>query len=344
MLDVKTARGIEVFLPSDGKAEANACFRRVLVADDDPATRRLVAKVLDVAGYLPQGVPDGIAALEAIRIDPPHFLITDWEMPGMSGPDLCRALRRCRLSQYVYVIMLTVNREIRHVVEAVAAGADSFICKPFHAGELLARVQSGLHVLELEHRLQVLAHSDPLTGLANRRSFFEQFERQWAQACRSGDPLSVVMIDVDRFKRVNDCFGHVAGDAALRAIASALQERSRRGDLVCRIGGEEFAVLLPHTPLRGASTWAEAARHAVRNLQFAVAEEPVPLSISVGVAERCPQQTAADQLIQAADAALNRAKATGRDRVVEAPGPERQFISALPSASRAGPRCPLRTS
>jgi len=245
-------RGAAAFLDPGSFYRPDSRFRHVILADDDAATRRIVARILESAGYQVRQATEGQAALEALRSDPPDFLITDWQMPGMDGLDLCRAVRREPLERYVYLMIVTSKSETRDMVQAIAAGADNFLAKPIVPGELLARLISAARILELERRLREMARCDPLTKLLNRRTFFAAFQQQWSATAGNGAPISCVMIDVDFFKKVNDTFGHAAGDAVLESLARVLQANCRHSDSLCRYGGEEFCADLPGADIAAA--------------------------------------------------------------------------------------------
>ncbi|GAG35548.1 unnamed protein product [marine sediment metagenome] len=177
-------------------------------------------------------------------------------------------------------------------------------------------MQAGARVLRLENRLRLLASHDPLTQLLNRRTFFELIEKEWKRSSRIGYPLSCAMIDVDFFKRVNDSYGHLAGDEVLRSVSRRLQRCCRQTDCVCRYGGEEFCVLLPDTGEQGAVLWAERCRSAVAEEPIETAETRIGVTVSLGVAQRRDDTNSPEELLDLADRALLEAKRLGRDRVV----------------------------
>ncbi len=312
-----------------GRGALGARFRRVFVVVDDPALLRLLSKILESAGFKVQQAEDGLQAIEAIRNDPPDFVITDWDMPVINGIKLCEMLRRESLPHYVYIVLLTARSQTQDMIRGVAAGADDFSSKPVIAGELLARLQAGARVLELEHRLSVLARYDPLTELLNRRTFFEIIEKEWSRSVRHGYPLSCVMIDVDFFKRINDTYGHLAGDAVLKAISSRLDNCCRKNDCVCRYGGEEFCVLLPDTDEQGAVHWAERCRQEIAQRPCLANQQSIQLTISLGVAQRCDDTQNPERLLDLADQSLLAAKRGGRNRVVVF-GSHEQLQGSLP--------------
>jgi two-component system cell cycle response regulator len=303
-------------------------FRRVLVVDDDPAMRRLIARILGSSGYDVTEAGDGAEAMDVVRQESPNFVVTDWDMPVLDGAAFCRLVRCQDVPHYVYIVMLTGTQTSR-LVEGLAAGADDFVTKPIKGPELLARMQAGARVLGLEEKLRFLASHDPLTGLLNRRAFFEAFQAEWARARRIGYPFSCAMIDVDHFKHINDRHGHLAGDAVLKAVSRLLTRRGRETSRVGRYGGEEFSVLLPDTDEQGALAWAESYRSAVANARLVADQRRVRITVSVGVAQ-WHEETASpslskgkerpevgvQRLLDLADQALLAAKQQGRNRVV----------------------------
>jgi len=299
--------------PLVGGAEGE--FRKVLVVDDDPAMRRLIGTILASAGYEVAHAADGSEALEVLRRVFPSFVITDWDMPILDGAEFSRLVRLEDLPQYVYIIMLT-GTHMDRLVEGLASGADDFVTKPLKPQELLARMEAGARVLRLEERLRLLASHDPLTELPNRRTFFQSVEQEWRRSSRIGYPLSCAMIDVDFFKRVNDTFGHKAGDGVLKSVSRVLKGSCRASDSVCRYGGEEFAVFLPNTDEQRAVRWAERCRANVHAESLMIGECRVPVTVSLGVAQRQDDTHSPERLLNLADRALLEAKRQGRNRVV----------------------------
>jgi two-component system cell cycle response regulator len=289
----------------------------VLVVDDDPAILRLLDKWLSAAGYRVSLSSDGATALSAIDAACPDFLVTDWEMPGgISGLELCEHVRRSDLPHYVYTVMLTGRNDADDRILALQSGADDFTHKPVDRVELLARLKAGSRIVELERRLSQLANSDPLTGLATKRTFHEHLEREWKRARRYRTKLSCVMLDIDFFKRINDSYGHPAGDEVIRVIANVLTETCRASDYVGRVGGEEFCVVLTETDEENAVMWAERLRKRVGGIAIKFADRTLKVTISLGVAQLTDDTKNAAQLVDHADQSLLAAKHAGRDRVV----------------------------
>ncbi|WP_254512091.1 diguanylate cyclase [Anatilimnocola floriformis] len=288
----------------------------ILLVDDDAAMLRLLARWLELAGYRVRTARDGNEACAAIELECPQIVITDWEMPGMDGHELCRWVRSQSLPHYVYLMLLTVRSGLEDLVRGLESGADDFLKKPIDKDELLARLRSGSRVLELEQRLGVLARCDALTGLTSRRTFFEFLNREWSRSQRYHFPLSCVMVDIDFFKRINDLHGHAVGDEVIRRVGAALAEGCRNSDVVSRYGGEEFCLLLPETSEDNAAIWANRMRQRLADLKFQVGDKEVQITASLGVAQRMDDMASPEQLIDMADQALMVAKRSGRDRVV----------------------------
>lgn len=289
----------------------------ILLVDDDPAILRLLRYWLELAGYEVITAQDGNEAKAAIETRCPQVIITDWEMPDVDGPELCRWVRSQSLPHYVYVLFLTVRSGLEDLVRGLEAGADDFLKKPIDKDELLARLRSARRVLDLEQQLSALAHCDSLSGLPSRRSFFEALGREWSRSQRYHFPLSCVMVDIDFFKRINDLYGHPAGDEVIRRVGQALAEGCRTSDIVSRYGGEEFCLLLPETTEENAALWANRMRQRLAELVIEINGKPLQITASFGVAQRMADTTSPEQLVDMADQALIVAKRSGRDRVVD---------------------------
>ena len=294
---------------------------RILIADDDRVSLRLLDAALVRMGHEVVSVANGLDAIAVSALpDAPPLVILDWMMPGTDGLTVCRALRQ-RAAPYVYIIMLTSRSRNEDMIACLDAGADDFLTKPLDVVELRARLRSGERVLALQEGLliahETLRHQathDPLTGLWNRAMIAEEIDRELARAERDGQSLAVVLIDIDHFKRVNDVYGHAAGDTVLRETARRLVSVPRRYDFVGRYGGEEFLLIVPNCGLREATAVAERVRRVIAGSPMRVGPIELPLTVSLGVACTSGSYDAADVLFQKADEALYHAKATGRDR------------------------------
>ena len=297
---------------------------RLLVVDDDPLMRQRLQSRLAAVGHEVMLASNGEAAWELLQRDPISLVITDWMMPVVDGPELIQRLRANPTGRYTYVILLTAKSDKDDIVDGLETGADDYLTKPFYPDELRARVRIGERILNLEARLQdshqqleTLATYDSLTGLFNRRAIQTHAEAEWNRAARDKTPLSLVLLDIDHFKSVNDQHGHLVGDQALRFIADVLNLRKRSYDWAGRWGGEELLLVLPDTDLDRAGAVAERVRARVAATPLPLpAGEHADLRVSLGVASAVPDSAAVlDTLLHQADAALYRAKREGRDRV-----------------------------
>ncbi|KAA0256389.1 diguanylate cyclase [Acidobacteria bacterium ACD] len=294
----------------------------VLVVEDDPAFRELLTRTLAAAGCRVEVAVDGQEALQLVRSSRPEVIVTDWEMPNVDGVTLCRLVKGTEELRNTHVLILSSRGETGSKVVGLDNGADDYLVKPVDPDELVARVRAGLRLqralTDLAARnelLSRLALSDPLTGLANRRAFDEAIAREVARTARLCRPLSLLVLDLDRFKQVNDTYGHPTGDDVLNGLAALLARVCRRGDLPARLGGDEFAILLPHTGPEQALLVAERIRRTVEGAPLG-RTSPVPMTVSIGSATlHSPEQGGPESLVARADAALYRSKSLGRNRV-----------------------------
>jgi len=309
---------------------------RILIVDDDPAALRLLEKHLSAAGCRVTTAANGIEALEIDSAQAPQMIITDWMMPEVDGLELCRRLRAGEETGFAYIIVLTASIEENRVVEALEAGADDFLTKPYNRQELLARVRAGERIVRLEagmaersrevsrynarlaaanDQLRVMATTDELTGLANRREALARLGEHWSLAVRHGDPLACIVADIDHFKQFNDTHGHAVGDTVLKTTAHVLRRTARYGEAACRIGGEEFLIICPRSTVPSAEMGAERVRSAVAGHMVEHNGTALSVTLSLGVAERTESMEGPDDLLKAADEALYAAKEAGRNRV-----------------------------
>jgi two-component system, cell cycle response regulator len=317
---------------------------RVLIADDDKVSRRMLANMLASWGYEVLGAEDGTEAWRLIsEPDPPRLAILDWMMPGMTGPVLCRKLRALRSEPYTYVLLLTARTNKEDVVEGMNSGADDYVTKPFDTQELKVRVRAGRRIVDLQSELVAArealreqATRDPLTCIWNRYAIFDTLHREAGRASREGSPLAVIIADLDHFKKVNDTYGHMAGDAVLREAARRMQACLRVYDHVGRYGGEEFLIVMPGSTAADAIQLAERLRCALANEPATAGNACLKITASFGVA--AVNRTALvspELLIRLADGALYRAKAEGRNCVECAAEGERETPTELAKLSAA---------
>ncbi len=301
---------------------------RILVADDDRVTRRILEAHLTKWGHDCVLCSDGASALRMLESDEaPRLAILDRIMPDMDGVEICRRIRRAELKHYIYIILLTSRRGQHDVVEGLDAGADDYIGKPFDPNELRMRVRAGARIIELQERLnfaleeeEFKASHDALTGLLNRGAILETLRKEMARSTRMGNPASIIIADIDHFKKINDQYGHLTGDFVLREAANRLKNEVRIYDSVGRYGGEEFLMVIPGCGLKEASKLAERIRRKFAEALTEVREGAFRLTMSFGVATAYPLWNhSEDDLIRLADEALYRAKEKGRNRVETAP-------------------------
>lgn len=313
--------------PPPASANAAASPRwRILLVDDEPTQRLIMARILRRAGYEVDTAGNGREALAKLEAGDFHLMITDWEMPEMDGIALCSAMRSSPRESYIYTILLTARDAVEHVVAGLRSGADDYLTKPVIEPELIARLNTGQRIVTLERSLRAvneenrrLSITDPLTGAYNRRYLMEQLPREIERAARYGRTLSVIMCDVDYFKKVNDTHGHLVGDEVLKAFASTLQQCSRACDWVARYGGEEFVVVLPETNVANAKAAAEHLRaHLAATPLALVSGATLPITASFGVSgwpDIVPIAATVDELMGRCDAGVYASKAAGRNKV-----------------------------
>jgi diguanylate cyclase (GGDEF)-like protein len=303
---------------------------KVLAAEDNPVIQSVLANMLAKWGYEPVVVCDGNQAWEALQQpDGPHLAILDWMMPGLNGVDICRAVRAAGREPYVYILLLTSRNDSHDLVEGMDAGADDYLTKPFQAHELRVRLRAGRRILDLQQQIMAArealreqATHDGLTGLLNRNAILETLHKELARANRESHAVSVLMVDLDRFKQINDTHGHAAGDAVLRESARRMREAVRSYDSVGRCGGEEFLIVLPGCDSRSAVTQAERVRDGLAATPLFAGQHSLVVTCSIGASSRPhPSEADADELLRDADAALYRAKSEGRNRVESGPTP-----------------------
>jgi len=297
---------------------------KILVAEDDLVTRRMLEAYLGKWGYEVLKASDGQQAWQILQHEhAPRLAILDWMMPGMDGTSVCREVRELNLQPYTYLILLTTRGFKQDVIEGLESGADEYLTKPFDPFELKARLRSGVRIVELQDRL-ILAQEalreqamrDALTGLLNRRATLDLFLAEMSRARREKTPLSLMMLDIDHFKPVNDRFGHLMGDEVLCDVARRLRVSARNYDLVGRFGGEEFLIVAPRCRPTDALIQAERLREAVCSHPITLKDTSLAVTISVGVATALePDQLDMEALLNTADQALYRAKEAGRNRV-----------------------------
>jgi diguanylate cyclase (GGDEF)-like protein len=298
----------------------------ILVAEDNAVYRRLLKKTLAKAGYKVAVVENGSQALDLFNKTFFPMVISDWTMPRMNGIELCEAIRRLPVSGYVYIIFLTAKDSKHDVIAALDAGADDYLTKPFSHAELTARLRTGRRVLALERSLKqaneeitLLSITDHLTKCFNRGYAMNHIPKEITRTVRYRHHLSLIMFDIDHFKKVNDSYGHLAGDEVLKQVVDCVTGGIRQGiDWIARYGGEEFLVILPETDSQGALVAAERLRRMVAERVIRAEDKDITVTASFGIAYFDPsidKETSPEELIREADTCLYRAKNEGRNRV-----------------------------
>jgi len=315
----------QVSIPLLGSPQGEGYFpRQVMIAEDDPMFRRILQSWLREWGYKVTVVEDGAQAWESLQQEPsPELLILDWVMPGVNGPELCRRIRERGGSPYQYIMLVTGKDAKQDIVTGFDAGADDYITKPIDREELQARLRVGNRILSLQRgliaareELAFQATHDLLTGIWNRRAVLDCMFRECQRGFRAHESIAVLMLDVDHFKRINDTYGHLAGDEVLREVANRLVQNVRSFDIVGRYGGEEFLVVLPGCDETQIHSSADRLRASIANEPIAFDQAKVAITVSIGAtlvsADLDATQT---EILLAADKALYEAKNNGRNRV-----------------------------
>lgn len=309
----------------------------ILAADDDPLTLMSLEKIVGAKHRVLLKAENGNQALQIALEQRPDVLLTDWRMPLIDGIDLCKILRKTKVTQHIYIIMLTGNETEGNLVCAFDAGADDYVVKPFTPNVLLARLCSGERLVRHQQtinedrkviekyakrlatankKLQNIAMTDFLTGLPNRRSALIRLKNLLAEARRFGEALSCLMIDIDHFKNINDTYGHDCGDKVLVLLSKLFEDKARSYDMVSRWGGEEFLVISARSNANDAYQLAERFRSSVEKLEFVPTKEiAIQITISVGIATWTKDCIDENTLLKEADTYLYLAKSKGRNRV-----------------------------
>ncbi|HUE95437.1 MAG TPA: diguanylate cyclase [Longimicrobiaceae bacterium] len=307
--------------------------QRILVVDDHPDNVEIIEARLASRGYQIETASNGQEALDRVHENPPHLILLDVMMPLMDGFEVSRRIKTDNELPYIPIILVTARGETEDKVEGLDAGADDYLTKPINFPELEARVRSMLRIKKLQdeldrknrelesanERLRQLSITDGLTGLFNHRHVHELIHEEYQRSMRSGKPFAVTMLDLDRFKQLNDTHGHPTGDLVLEETAEILRENAREIDVVGRYGGEEFITILPEADEDAAAQYADRVRLAVEAYVFRDEGKEIRMTVSAGLASaRAAEIDLPEELIKRADNALYAAKEGGRNRVVRA--------------------------
>ncbi|MCP4376971.1 MAG: diguanylate cyclase [bacterium] len=297
---------------------------RILIAEDDPVSRRLLEATLSNWGHEVVVTCDGKEAMKALmEPDPPKLAILDWLMPGMDGVEVCRCLRKIQKDCYTYVIILTSKSRSDDILECMVSGADDHVTKPFNPGELQARIFTANRIVELhenfikvQNQLEQRATHDFLTGLWNRAGILGILHKELSRSQRDNTSVAVVIGDIDHFKRVNDTYGHKAGDIVLQEVSQRMVGALRPYDGFGRYGGEEFLIVVPRCDISFAEEVTQRIRKAICKSPIECDGHKLQVTMSLGVTSVCGVSSGeADAIIQSIDAALYQAKENGRNCV-----------------------------
>ena len=310
---------------------------RVLIADDDATSRLVLEAIVSKLGHECLVTKDGSRAWELLSSEGVDVLLSDWLMPGVDGPELCRRVRDELSGRYIYIVLITGLGHPEQVLEGMSAGADDYLIKPVDPFAVQTRMVAAERVIALHRQLVdfrtrleqanlelvELSLNDALTGLGNRRRMEDDLERTHARALRVGRTYGITLFDIDHFKLYNDHYGHLAGDEALRRVARCLDGSARAGDSVYRYGGEEFLLLLPDCTSTGVAAAAGRICRAVTDTAIphdTRPTSPAVVTLSGGVACWTPgADSSVAELLEQADKALFQAKSAGRNRIQIAP-------------------------
>jgi len=290
---------------------------KILLVEDSYIERRKLSSYLTDWEFEHVGVGSGTEAVKLLEApDPPELVLLDWLLPGLDGLDVLRRIRKITQGSYIYTIMLTAKSQKKDRLTAMEAGADDYLSKPVDPAELRSRILVGKRIVELQQSLRFAATHDFLTNLLNRSEILAALEREFARGGREGKPTTVILADIDHFKHVNDTLGHAAGDEVLKEVARRLKLDLRAYDVVGRLGGEEFLIILPGCSLTAGARRADAIRILVGKDPIETPFGTASATLSMGVTSTCcSRDRSVEEFLREADVSLYEAKKNGRNRV-----------------------------
>jgi diguanylate cyclase (GGDEF)-like protein len=290
---------------------------KILLVEDSYIERTKLGSFMNDWGFEYSGVGSGTEAVKLLEgPNPPDLVLLDWMLPGLDGIDVLRRIRKISHGNYIYTVMLTGKNQKKDRITAMDAGADDYLSKPVDASELRSRLMAGKRILELQQSLRFAATHDFLTTLLNRAEILAALEREVARGARDDKPASIILADIDHFKRVNDTLGHPAGDEVLKEVARRLKKDLRPYDVVGRYGGEEFLLILPGCNLTNGHRRADDIRKLVEQEPISTPGGQTSVTISMGVtATEASRVCSPSEFLREADVSLYAAKKNGRNRV-----------------------------
>ena len=295
---------------------------KVLIAEDNAVSAKILQKNINDWGYEVVLAKDGKEAWSSLQNEGIKLAILDWMMPEINGIQLCKKIRQNdhlgKDQEYTYIILLTAKDEQKDLIKGFSAGADDYIRKPFNHLELKARLKTGKRIIDLQKQLQEQASRDSLTELWNRKRMFRILDKEINRANRDNLPVAIIMIDIDKFKSINDSHGHQVGDLVLKEVTHVLKKSVRNYDEICRYGGDELLIILPNCNVAKTESIAERLRQNMNKHRIDSDTVSLNVTLSFGGAstESYSSDITSEALIMAADKALLEAKNKGRNRVV----------------------------
>ena len=305
------------------------CWQEILIVDDSPTIVSILKKILEPHGYKIKTANSGEEALKVIFHSLPDLILMDVTMQGIDGFETCKRIKSNRLTAGIPILFVTSENASEKKAEGFNIGAVDFLTKPFSADEILARVRTHLELRgliqqherlimdlrEMNEKLDTLSKTDTLTQLSNRRDILTHLEAEKNRFERSGMTFSLIIADIDHFKKFNDTFGHETGDSILKEVSDLLRKNTRPEDIVARWGGEEFLILLPNTKLKGAETLALKLKDTINQRSFSIGDATHTVTLSYGV-NAYQGHESIDECIKKADECMYAAKNQGRNQVV----------------------------
>lgn len=287
----------------------------ILIVEDSSVNGKLCERLLNKSGYDTAICTDGESAIEFVNTNSPDLILLDIVMPGIDGYEFCKVMKNNPKIKHTPIIFLSAMNDEQSIIKGFENGAVDYITKPFRHQELLARTKTHVELKRAKEKLLRMAITDELTGLVNRRYFMGRLLHEYERTKRYESVFTVLMIDLDYFKKINDTYGHQAGDTVLRTISDSMKLSLRLSDIIGRIGGEEFAVILPETDINAALIIGDRLRKRIEALEIPHKNSKLKITISIGASSSSKDDLSIDDVLQRSDAALYRAKDNGRNRI-----------------------------